>query len=165
MKCNFKTSLDQDISVGYDEDCNSYITEPSEKIGIHYNGYFSIPLKKRYKVIVNFSNNTQYGKRGEQDIRFQITFLDRNASSHIFVEVSDSESDYFNDSVPPTFLQTIKNANTHEIIEGESIHLFISRSIRKFITPGLNDVIGFQPDYNLMPYIKSRKGNFTSFQY
>ncbi|CAG8709385.1 31911_t:CDS:2, partial [Racocetra persica] len=100
------------------QDCNSYITNPSEKDGSYYNGYFSIPFENSYKLILSSSNNTKYGKRGKLLISFQIQFMDKNAS-RFFVRVSDSENVYLKQNISSTFLQSITQSNTYEVISGD----------------------------------------------
>ncbi|CAG8784630.1 5917_t:CDS:2, partial [Racocetra persica] len=112
------------------KDCNKYITEPLGlyitdplgKNGTYYNGYFSIPFENNYKLILSLSNNTKYGKRGEQMIQFKFRFMDQNSnlntSSHLFVSVSDSENVYLKEDISSVFLQSISQTNTYELSPG-----------------------------------------------
>ncbi|CAG8644126.1 1213_t:CDS:2 [Gigaspora margarita] len=87
MTCGFGFPELQKINMIYDRDCNSYITDPLEKDGSYYNGYFSIPFENSYKL--SLSNNTKYGKRGEQ-IGFLLQILDLNVNASYFIQISDS---------------------------------------------------------------------------
>ncbi|CAG8723902.1 15461_t:CDS:1, partial [Racocetra fulgida] len=62
------------------KDCNKYITNPFYKNGSYYNGDFSIPFENNYKLVLSLSNNTKYGKHGEQSITFQFQFMDQNVN-------------------------------------------------------------------------------------
>ncbi|CAG8718972.1 22160_t:CDS:2 [Gigaspora rosea] len=141
----------------YDRDCNSYITDPLEKDGSYYNGYFSIPLENSYKLAL--SNNTKYGKRSEQEIRFFLQILDLNVdlNASYLVQISDSENVDLGRNISSLFLQSISQANTYKILQGYLIRLNLSRSIRKFIIPNWKAIMGFRPDYIIKPYITSRK--------
>ncbi|CAG8444709.1 8835_t:CDS:2 [Cetraspora pellucida] len=139
------------------QDCNSYITNPLEKNGSYYNGFFSIPFEDSYKLILASSNNTNYGKRGINVIQFSIKFMDKNARSRFFVRVSDSENVYLKENISSIFLQSITQTNTYEVFSGDNVSLYFGRSIRKIIIPNWNAIMGFQPDYNVKPYLTSRK--------
>ncbi|RIB24993.1 hypothetical protein C2G38_2167035 [Gigaspora rosea] len=158
MTCGFKTSEIQNYSAIFDTSCNQYITDPSEKDDFYYNGYFSIPLEDSYKLIL--PNNTKYGKRGEQVINFELKFIDvnvdLNTSSSFFVQISDSEDVDLKTNVSSIFSQSIIQANTYNILRGQSFYLYLSRSIRKIIIPNWKAIMGFQPDYIIKPYITSR---------
>ncbi|RIB29269.1 hypothetical protein C2G38_1199122 [Gigaspora rosea] len=162
MTCNFMTSEVQNINMFYDRDCNSYITDPLEKDGSYYNGYFSIPLENSYKLAL--SNNTKYGKRSEQEIRFFLQILDLNVdlNASYLVQISDSENVDLGRNISSLFLQSISQANTYKILQGYLIRLNLSRSIRKFIIPNWKAIMGFRPDYIIKPYITSRKGNYIT---
>ncbi|CAG8554595.1 27543_t:CDS:2 [Gigaspora margarita] len=164
MTCGFKTSEIQNSSAIYDERCNQYIIDPSDK-DFYYNGYFSIPLENNYKLVL--PNNTKYGKRGEQVVNFQLRFIDvnvdLNTSSSFFVQISDSEDVDLKMNVSPIFSQSITQTNTYNILRGQSAYLYLSRSIRKFIIPNWKAIMGFQPDYIIKPYITSRMEEINSY--
>ncbi|CAG8548104.1 19345_t:CDS:2 [Gigaspora margarita] len=157
----YKYLESQNNSDIFDTSCNKYITDPSEKIGSYYNGYFSIPLKDSYKLVL--PNNTKYGKRGEQIIDFQLQFLDvnvdENTSSSFFVQISDSENVDLDMNVSSIFSQSIAQANNYTILIGQNFHLYLRRNIRKFIIPNWKAIMGFQPDYIIKPYITSKMGD------
>ncbi|CAG8516718.1 20794_t:CDS:2 [Gigaspora margarita] len=114
-------------------------------------------------MVLDISNDTryaQYGKRGEKSISFQINFFDQNANPSLFVEISDSEPVYLKENISSTFLQSIAMTNTHQILSKEDTYINLGRSIRKIIIPNWKATMGFQPDYELIPYLTSRK--FTS---
>ncbi|CAG8638303.1 4036_t:CDS:10, partial [Cetraspora pellucida] len=144
-------------------DCNSYITEPSDINGSYYNGYFSIPFENKYKLILNSPNNTKNGEHDERSIMFELSFMDeivyQNTSSHFFVTVSDSENVYLKETISSIFLQSITQTNTYQILTGQAVSLYFGRSIRKIIIPNWKAIMGFQPDYDIKPYLTSRKGD------
>ncbi|CAG8662247.1 44193_t:CDS:2, partial [Gigaspora margarita] len=165
-----------------DQECNSYLTNPSEKDGSYYIGYFSIPFENNYKLILNPSDNTTYGKRDELGINFFVEFMDQNARSSSFLKVSDSgmlintnslltintnakylyaENGYLKKNISSIFLQSITQSNTYEVLTGDSVSLYLGRSIRKIIIPNWKAIMGFQPDYDIKPYLTSRKGDDT----
>ncbi|RIB25016.1 hypothetical protein C2G38_2241693 [Gigaspora rosea] len=138
MSCSFETSYksfnfqkcleSQNSSVIHDSNCNKYINAPLEKDGTFYNGYFSIPFENNYKLVL--SNNTKHGNH----------------------EIVNSEM-----NISPIFLQSIAQANTYKILTQQSIDIYLSRRIRKFIIPNWKTTMGFQPDYIIKPYPTSRK--------
>lgn len=166
MKCNFvgpQKVMDQNNGMfdlfndQRDQECNSYLTNPSEKDGSYYIGYFSIPFENNYKLILNPSDNTTYGKRDELGINFFVEFMDQNARSSSFLKVSDSENGYLKKNISSIFLQSITQSNTYEVLTGDSVSLYLGRSIRKIIIPNWKAIMGFQPDYDIKPYLTSRK--------
>ncbi|RIB22797.1 hypothetical protein C2G38_2173011 [Gigaspora rosea] len=124
------------------DECNLYCTDPFEKNGSSYNGYFSVPLENKYKLLLmSLSSNTQY-EHGENMIRFMLQFMDsnvyQNASSRFSISIFDPENVYLEENNSSSFLQSIKKANTHEIFAGQKA------------------TMGFQPDYEIIPYLTSK---------
>ncbi|CAG8436651.1 2447_t:CDS:2 [Scutellospora calospora] len=145
-------SFKADIYYYNDPACNQFITEPSVKNGSYYYGYFSIPFENGYKLILPLSNDTKkYGNRGGLQIGFQFNILDKNTSSSISVQVSDSGN------ISSIFLQSVAQANTYQIRVGESSYLYLGRNLRQFIIQNWKSIFGFQPDYDIKPYLTSRK--------
>ncbi|KAF0550195.1 hypothetical protein F8M41_024941 [Gigaspora margarita] len=60
-------------------------------------------------------------------------------------------------NISPIFLQSITQANNYKILTFQSIDIYLSRRIRKFIIPNWKATMGFQPDYIIKPYLTSRK--------
>ncbi|RIB17848.1 hypothetical protein C2G38_1394883 [Gigaspora rosea] len=152
--CNFKNSVS-----GLDYDCNSYTSESLIKNGPYYYVNFSIPFAYGYKMVLDTSNDTryaQYGKRGEKIISFQINFFDQNANPSLFVEISDSEPVYLKENISSTFLQSITMTNTLQILPKEDTNVNLGRNIRQIIIPNWKATMGFQPDYEIIPYLTSR---------
>ncbi|RIB21951.1 hypothetical protein C2G38_2175166 [Gigaspora rosea] len=106
----------------HDQECNSYMTNPSEKDGSYYIGYFSIPFENNYKLIFNPLNDTKYGKRDEVMINLYVEFMDQNASSRSFLRVSDSENVYLKENISSVFLQSITQSNTYEVLTGDVLN-------------------------------------------
>ncbi|CAG8760156.1 36901_t:CDS:2 [Gigaspora margarita] len=125
-----------------DQECSSYLTNPSEKDGV-YIGYFSIPFENNYRLIFNPSNDTKYEKRDEVFIDFTVNFMDRNASQRVFVRVSDSgmlintnslltintnakslyaENVYLKENISSIFLQSITQSNTYQVLPGDVLN-------------------------------------------
>ncbi|CAG8650687.1 27787_t:CDS:2 [Gigaspora margarita] len=143
------------------DECNLYCTDPSEKNGSSYNGYFSVPLETGYKLLlIDLSNNTQYGKHDKHALTFILQFMDSNvyinASSRFTISVFDPENVYLEENISSRFLQSIKKANNYEVLTGQTLRLYLSRNIRKIIIPNWKATMGFQPDYKIIPYLTSR---------
>ncbi|CAG8806470.1 25915_t:CDS:2, partial [Racocetra persica] len=118
FRCVFITpeSFDSDaaLAAAFDSNaCNRYITEPSEKNGSYYNGYFTLPLNSNFKLLL---------------LRNSVVFTMRpfNSSSQIMFKAFDS--DYINrknnvngtfspDNSP--FSQSITQLNTYEFKQGQ----------------------------------------------
>ncbi|KAF0495068.1 hypothetical protein F8M41_021217 [Gigaspora margarita] len=83
--------------------------------------------------------------------------MDQNARSSSFLKVSDSENGYLKKNISSIFLQSITQSNTYEVLTGDSVSLYLGRSIRKIIIPNWKAIMGFQPDYDIKPYLTSRK--------
>ncbi|CAG8613124.1 10656_t:CDS:2, partial [Dentiscutata heterogama] len=149
------------------DECNSYISESLIKSGPYYYVNFSIPPAYGYKLVLAYNNATQYslfgydiyGNRGEQIISFAIRFLDQNTNPSLFLEVSDSENIYSKETISSTFLQSISMTNTYQILPSESTSIFLERYVKKFIIPGWKATMGFQPDYEIISYLNSRKSS------
>ncbi|CAG8604520.1 3976_t:CDS:2 [Gigaspora rosea] len=110
-------------------------------------------------MVLDTSNDTryaQYGKRGEKIISFQINFFDQNANPSLFVEISDSEPVYLKENISSTFLQSITMTNTLQILPKEDTNVNLGRNIRQIIIPNWKATMGFQPDYEIIPYLTSR---------
>ncbi|CAG8760392.1 37348_t:CDS:2 [Gigaspora margarita] len=145
MRCSFNNS-DSKTSPS---DCDSYLTNPSEKIGSYYNGNLSVPFKKKYKLPVSNDNN-------KNSLRFLYQFMDANDNPSFLVKVFDSENVHLKNNISSILLQSITQANTYEFYQGDAMTIYLSRSIKKIIIPNWKAIMGFQPDYDIKPYLKSR---------
>ncbi|CAG8636315.1 17361_t:CDS:2 [Dentiscutata erythropus] len=88
-----------------------------------------------------------------------MNFLDQNPNPSLFIEISDAETIYPKEITSLTFLQSISLTNTYQISTNEQTNVFLGRNIRNFIIPGWKATMGFQPDYETVPYLTSRKSS------
>ncbi|CAG8808065.1 13019_t:CDS:2, partial [Gigaspora margarita] len=146
MDCGFNIS---DLSIR-PSDCDSYLTNPSEKIGPYYNGNLSVPFKKKYKLPLLSNDNNG------NTLFFFYQFMDANDNPSFVVKVFDSENIYLKKNISSILLQSITQANTYEFYQGDSMTIYLSRRIRKIIIPNWKAIMGFRPDYDIKPYLKSR---------